>query len=655
MSIKAKTVVLLLISLLVTGAIVGSAGMYVVYRQTMSSTEVTMNNQATQLAGQVSDLFGSFGKSGQYFQSDVDLQSGDAARIQPKLDTYLKASWGVSRLNFLDATGKRTALAPFDPKIINDSLADRQFFKDTLADQKSHVSDVIINRVTKVPSVIVTQPVKSADGKMAGMVLQAVDLSTLQNILANIKVGSSGVAAVVTRDGSLVGHTNLALVQEQQKVNSGMLQALQDEGGRLIDYTDIAGRQSLALAVPVKNTEWMAIVSLPSSEVNSIFGTSLFWMLVALLGGSIVVGLLAWTFLMKTLRPVEVLSKEAVKLGAGDLTIQINSDSNDEVGQLSKALGQAIDSFRQTITGVKEQSEIVAASSGQLVDIADGSAKAIEEVAATMTAIAGNSGATEQQVGAGVATANRLARVAGDMRIKASHLTKEAVNAGQITSEGQAVLKDAVKAIDTVVESAAENIKLTEQINAKTEQVKGILAVIDGIARQTNLLALNAAIEAARAGESGRGFAVVAEEVRKLAESTESSAQEVAEIISGMVADIAKMTKATEDTAPLAAKGAGAILQAQDGFGRISGTVGGMMTDSQATLVAADDVNAIAGDIERVMREIAKLITEVNDSVQNVAAASQEMTSQSEEVSASAHQFGEIARALQASVNQFKV
>ncbi|WP_425059160.1 methyl-accepting chemotaxis protein [Sporomusa carbonis] len=655
MSVKAKTVILLLISLLVTGFIVGGAGIAVLYRQTMNSTEVTMNNQAIQLAGQVSDLFKSFAKSGEQFGADADLQSGDQSRIQAKLNIYIGTSWGVDRLNFIDLTGKRVALAPFDAKAIGDNLSDRKFFKDTLSDQRSHISDVIINRVTGVPSVIVTQPVKTETGQMVGMVLQAVDLETLQNILAKIKVGSTGVAAVVSQDGAIIAHTNKDRVKEQKKILDHLLQSLKAQSGHLVSYTDLAGRESVALSVPIDNTDWAVVVSLPTSEFKNGFYASLTWMLVSLVGGLIIVALIAWAFLLKTLRPIDELAQKVGKIGDGDLTVRINSDASDEVGRLSRSLSQAIDNFRQTIAGVKEQSEIVAASSEQLVNVADGSSKAIEEIAARVTAIASSSESTEKLIGEGVTTADRLAGVASNMRAKASQLTSQAKLAGETTGEGRTVLKVASDAIDSVVESAEGNIRLALEVNSKTEKVKGILAVIDGIARQTNLLALNAAIEAARAGEAGRGFSVVAEEVRKLAEGTEQSAKEVAEIINGMVADIAKMTKATETTAPLAERGAGAILQAQDGFAKIAGTVNDILKNSQATLAVADDVNGIARDIEKAMKEIEHLTNQAAVSVQNVAASSEEMTSQSEEVAASAQRLGQIAQSLREAISRFNV
>jgi methyl-accepting chemotaxis protein len=655
LSIKTKTVTLLLISLLITGLIVGGSGLFVLYRQSWNSTEASMNNQTVQLAGEVNELFSAFSKNGKIFNEDTDLQSGDPSRIQAKINTYFGASWGVDRLNFLDRAGIRIAIAPYDAKIIGDNLSDRKFFKDTISDQQSHLSEVIVSRATGVPSVIVTQPIKSTNGQVSGMVLQAIDLSTLQNFLAKVKIGSAGVAAIVTKDGSLVGHSNKEMMKEPKKISENLMHSLQEQQGHLISYTDLAGRDSVALAISIENTDWLAVVSLPTSEFKAGFFASIIWMSASLGIGLIIVGLVAWRFLLKTLRPVEKLALEVAKIGEGDLTVRFDSVSRDEVGELSRAISAAIANFRQTIAEVKAESATVAASSEQLVQIAEGSSKAIEEIAMRVTTIAGGSESTESIVSEGVAAAGRLSGVASEMRDKASELTNQARNAGVTTNEGQGVLKDAADAISSVVASSKDNIQLASEINSKTEKVKGILAVIDGIARQTNLLALNAAIEAARAGDAGRGFSVVAEEVGKLAESTEKSAKEVAEIISGMVSDIAGMSKATENTAPLAAISAEAIIQARNGFTRIAGTLDEILMNSQATLAVADDVNGVAQYIGKAMKDISYLTKDAAESVHGVAASSEEMTSQSEEVVASAHQLGQIAQSLRESVDRFNV
>ena len=363
MSIKTKMVALLVISLLVVGMIIAGSGMYVLYQQTMNSTQITMVNQAVQLSGQVSDLFESFDKSGKVYGQDSELQSADPARIQAKIDTYFGVSWGVDRLNFLDQTGKRLAIAPYDTKVIGDSLADRTFFKDTLRDQKSHVSDIIVNRVTGVPSVIVTQPVKDQGGKLTGMVLQAVNLETLQNYLGQVKVGATGVAAIISQDGTLIAHTNRNLVKEQKKIADDLMNRLKGQPGRLVHYTDLAGRDSVALVTTVNNTNWLVITSLPTSEFTAGFYASLVWMLVALAAGLILVGLIGWRYLLKTLQPIEVLVQEAAKVAQGDLSLTtLKITSKDEVGRLAQSFEQMASNLRGLMRQVTAATEQVAAS-----------------------------------------------------------------------------------------------------------------------------------------------------------------------------------------------------------------------------------------------------------------------------------------------------
>ena len=604
MSIKAKTVILLLVSLLVSGIAIGGAGIVVLYQQIQYSTQVDLNNQTTHLAGQVSDLIESFNKSGRNFANDSELLSGDWARIQARIDVYFKASWGIDRLNFLDIMGNRIALAPYDAKVVGDNLADRKFFKDTIKDQKQHVSDIIINRVTKVPSIIITQPVKTETGNLVGMVLQAVDLETLQKMLATVKVGSTGEVAIVTPDGSYVVHSNKEFVKEERKIPESFMKLMKEHPGQLIEYTDFSGRDAKALAIPIKNTEWTAICIIPMSELNNAFYTSVTWMVATLIIALLIIGLTVWRFLLKTMRPINDLAQVVAKLGAGDLSINVASSSNDEFGQLARAIMAAIINFRRTITEVKAESEAIATTSQQLENVAGITSKAIEEIALRVVDIASNSESTETLINGGVATTGHLANVASEMRDKASQLTSQAKNAGETTRLGQEVLGEAAEAISSLVTSAEDNIRLASTINAKSEKVKGILAVIDGIARQTNLLALNAAIEAARAGEAGRGFSVVADEVRKLAESTENSAREIAEIINGIVLDVAKMSEATENTAPIAVRSVDAIIQATDRFAGIAATIDEILVNSQAALVESDDVAVVRANARQGPRDL---------------------------------------------------
>ncbi|MFL1454764.1 methyl-accepting chemotaxis protein [Marinobacter sp. GN3S48] len=124
-----------------------------------------------------------------------------------------------------------------------------------------------------------------------------------------------------------------------------------------------------------------------------------------------------------------------------------------------------------------------------------------------------------------------------------------AQQASQISAEGRQSLTGAIESVRVVHQQSAENLRLIQDLNEKSNRIQGVTTTIQGIAEQTNLLALNAAIEAARAGDQGRGFAVVADEVRQLAGRTAQATGEVAETLQEIRTDTTLIVSRIEDLA----------------------------------------------------------------------------------------------------------
>ncbi|WP_312203153.1 methyl-accepting chemotaxis protein [Anaerospora hongkongensis] len=656
MSIKTKMVALLVISLLVVGMIIAGSGMYVLYQQTMNSTQITMVNQAVQLSGQVSDLFESFDKSGKVYGQDSELQSADPARIQAKIDTYFGVSWGVDRLNFLDQTGKRLAIAPYDTKVIGDSLADRTFFKDTLRDQKSHVSDIIVNRVTGVPSVIVTQPVKDQGGKLTGMVLQAVNLETLQNYLGQVKVGATGVAAIISQDGTLIAHTNRNLVKEQKKIADDLMNRLKGQPGRLVHYTDLAGRDSVALVTTVNNTNWLVITSLPTSEFTAGFYASLVWMLVALAAGLILVGLIGWRYLLKTLQPIEVLVQEAAKVAQGDLSLTtLKITSKDEVGRLAQSFEQMASNLRGLMRQVTAATEQVAASAEQLHAGAEQSAQAANQVAVSISST--SEGIEKQTIG----VANVLALVenitqgsqeGAEAAVQAAKITKEAVAS---TVAGSNAVDNAIVQMNQIQRTVESSAEAVAELGNRSKEIGVIVDTISGIAAQTNLLALNAAIEAARAGEQGRGFAVVAEEVRKLAEQSQIAAKQISELIRDIQdrtdQAVVAMTAGTAEVQ----KGNAVVDQAGASFTEIQRQIEEVAAITQKIAQGLTQAVEASKQVLGATQEVDEIGRDIAGQAQNISAATEEQSASMEEIAASSQSLANIAAELQKAVRKFTI
>jgi len=654
-TIKNKMIALLLSALLVTGFIVSGSGMYVLYGKTMDNTQLNMNGQASELAGEVTELFSSFSRSGKLYNEDSDLKSGDDSRIQAKINAYFAANWGADHLAFLNSSGIRIAITPYDVKAIGGSIADRKFFKDTMNDQQSHISDALVNRITGVPSVVVTQPIKGEDGKLIGIIGQSVDLVTLQNFLAQIKVGSSGVAAIIAQDGSLLAHTNRDLLKEQRKIPEYLLQSLAKNTGQLISYQDLAGRESLALSVPIKNTEWFALISLPKSEIQSEFYASLISMLISLLISLVVVGFIAWVFLSKLLRPIEMISQQVVKIGDGDLSVKINSSSKDEIGMLARSLSKAIEDFRKIIMKVQEASESVSSSSEELTAGTEQLAQAADQVTTAITDVANGTIKQMQAVDNTMSIVEQMSAGLQQIAANSGNVSAIAQKTANTAREGGIAVQKVTSQMTNIDTSVNNSAQVVAKLGDRSKEIGKIVDTISAIAGQTNLLALNAAIEAARAGEQGRGFAVVADEVRKLAEQSQEAAKEIADLITEIQGDTNKAVIVMDKGKNEAKRGTEVASVAGEFFAEIATLVENVSDQIRDISTAIEQMASGSEQIVSLVKGIALISTTATEETQTVSAATEEQSASIQEIASASTDLSNMAGNLQEIVSKFRI
>lgn len=315
------------------------------------------------------------------------------------------------------------------------------------------------------------------------------------------------------------------------------------------------------------------------------------------IAGALIVIALGVMILLSTRRWVseplgEVLAVTR-RVAEGDLTVSVTAKNHDEVGQLLDATDKMCVQLRSMIGEVNAGIGTLANGVGKL-------ASASQEVA--------NSSGKQSDAAAAMASAVEEMTVSID---RVSQLSQEArtmaQSSGEISDSGAAVIGSAIQEMGSIAATVRESSGAVAQLGDQSQQIASIVNVIREIADQTNLLALNAAIEAARAGEQGRGFAVVADEVRKLAERTTQSTQEIAAMV-GQIQDGAKTAvdsmnigvSQVEEGVELANKAGGSIAEIKVGAARVGDAVVGISDALREQTAASQD---IARNVEQIAQQ----------------------------------------------------
>jgi methyl-accepting chemotaxis protein len=274
-------------------------------------------------------------------------------------------------------------------------------------------------------------------------------------------------------------------------------------------------------------------------------------------------------------------------------------------------LATMIQQISTTSSSVSDASQRVALTS-------DETGNAIGEIARAVGDVASGAERQVQMVDAAKRSTEETAASAGQARV----LAEQGVTAAQ----------EATDAITAVRESSGALVTAMESLSGRSEKIGGIVDTITGIADQTNLLALNAAIEAARAGEQGRGFAVVAEEVRKLAEESQSAAKTIAGLIREIQGETAHVVEIVEDGAKRTDESARVVIHARDAFVNIGENVSEMTSRIEQILTATSEVAAVAEEASAATEEVSASTEETTASTQEIASSAALLARSAEEL-----------------------
>jgi methyl-accepting chemotaxis protein len=510
-------------------------------------------------------------------------------------------------------------------------------YYSTLKDGEMHVSEPYKDSNTGEICVTISVPIK-VNNQVIGEVCTDILITNLSKITADSKVGETGSFILLSNANNIVYSQNEENINKnisESDFDSKLISAVENLNTEIIQYN--AGETPFVGSVDtIGNTGWKLISIMPEADfsktTNSLIATTV--------RNNIIIGiiLLAIVFVVvtKLTKPIKEIQKVAEKLAEGNLDVNINLETNDEIGLLAKSISHLTERLKKYIDYIDESSNVlnqfasgdyrlslkndyigefeklksamlnIGHMQNQMISEIKDSSQIIESSAEQIAigATATSQGATEQASGIEELSAE-ITQMA-EAVILTAQSAKEAGNKSAQSSE----------AVNVGNKQMEELLSAMNDISKASYEIGKIIKVIDDIAFQTNILALNAAVEAARAGSAGKGFAVVADEVRNLAGKSAEAAKNTTALIENSISSIAKGTE-------LAGKTGNALSEVVESTGKTSALITEIVQMSEEQAIAIEQIKTGIEQISSVVQENAA-------TAENSAANSEELAAQVE-------------------------
>ncbi|KZM45866.1 hypothetical protein OA92_01325 [Marinomonas sp. SBI22] len=428
-------------------------------------------------------------------------------------------------------------------------------------------------------------------------------LTRIRDKINEIKIGLSGYIyvtdtganeSVLTIHPSLVGKSLYTLFPQ---IKSTFEQLYQSKQGSAVYSLQIKGkgddvRASKVFFHHVEGWNWVAVLKTYDDEYAAVIRDKLMPIIIISIIGAALLSLALCLQIAYALAPMKEITKGLSKLGKGQLSFRFKSlnprTSRNEVDLLKRDITAMRDGLINVITQVRNSSESLIASS--------------ESINSANSQLKSQASQSEQESLHVASAIEQVAQSIEEVANNSNQVSQETTNASMISSKGNSAMQAVEATVAQLSEAFHQASSIIKEVETNSQGIGEVVDTINGIAEQTNLLALNAAIEAARAGEQGRGFAVVADEVRVLAQRTQTSTEQIRQVVE-------KLQTNTQAAVDNMAKG------------------------NQQVLESIDKV----ADAGHLLTQIQQSISEVEIRMGSVAASTEEQSVASSQIRSSTH------------------
>jgi methyl-accepting chemotaxis protein len=514
-------------------------------------------------------------------------------------------------------------------------------------------SGVYYDSVAATTMITSTIPFFDGEGKMRGVTTTDMALTDIQKIANAISVGTTSKAFILGKDGEYI------TFYDDSRKTGDKITAESDAGiaefgrqalrtGKGIATIDVSGGSRRAFYSEIASTGWILVLMIDNGEISGIIFDLVLKSAVVPVFGLLIATVFIFLVAAYLRRIAKKINSFATVAAEGDFSKRIEITEYDEFGALEEHLNRMMQNMCSVYAESMEMNDKIAESAKQFSSLAQQTNDSValfrsnvDEMGQNLNALAAAGEGANASTGAVADGARSAAEKGADIANRADAATKASEN-------GMDAVRQVVKGVEKVAQDVSDSARNIRELGTRTHQIQNFVAQIGGIADQTNLLALNAAIEAARAGDAGRGFAVVAEEVRKLAEDSNTAAKNIATLADTISGDLEKAVvvsqgnlAATQEVKELSVRTEeiiGSMISYLDGIARATKDLAAVSEEQAASSgKIAEAVHSITGEVAATAHageNIRRGVGDIASSAEFMAKGAENLSSLAEDMKA---------------------
>lgn len=444
--------------------------------------------------------------------------------------------------------------------------------------------------------------------------------------------------------------------KNEEENNNG---ALVQQYPRVIDNT-IVNMWDVSYPITINGKHWGGVrVSMSQEKAEMLISEDKRALIMeyAIVGFIVLIFLFILTYFVVGRRITTLYkSTEAIfSNGRIHLSSYLNVGGHDEIGQLNNQTNHFLRSLQETVVSIQEVSSLIEGSSNDLQATSDVAKELTEQVVVEMQNMTRGAEVQADNVSQGVLAVEEIKEGISKVSESSAAVAESSSIMVKHSEQGHGSVQDAMKQFEALGEASSKVSNKIENLDRLSQEIGTIATTITHISAQTNILALNASIEAARSGEHGKGFVVVANEVKKLADQSKRSADQIKELIERIQGAATEAVEVMQAGEAEVKKSKGLMEQVGESLAEILQSAHHVDKEIQGITGTMQEISAGAQEARASIEEIAAIANEFTQNMKSVSAAAKGQEDSMNSVAKSAKMMRDMFEQLQSALRKFEV